>query len=113
PIKETLRTKDIVASSAAALVSDRAYRPPSSQTSTVNFKKNDSFLTKSGNAGFLPRKNFPARPNGLWRHILALTSSQSIDLSVINGASRGGAWGYADAHIQRGVRSPPLSSRSI
>ncbi|WP_210162747.1 hypothetical protein, partial [Sinorhizobium meliloti] len=33
------RAKDIVASSAAALVSDRAYRPPPSDTSTTIFKK--------------------------------------------------------------------------
>ncbi|MGF6173929.1 hypothetical protein ABIE33_002230, partial [Ensifer sp. 4252] len=47
-------TKDIVASSAAALVSDRAYRPHSPNTSTDNCKKNDSFLTNPRNAGFLP-----------------------------------------------------------
>ncbi|WP_210213257.1 hypothetical protein, partial [Sinorhizobium meliloti] len=33
------RAKDIVASSAAALVSDRAYRPQPSNTSTTIFKK--------------------------------------------------------------------------
>ncbi|WP_210163687.1 hypothetical protein, partial [Sinorhizobium meliloti] len=33
------RAKDIVASSAAALVSDRAYRPQPSKTSTTIFKK--------------------------------------------------------------------------
>ncbi|WP_209647311.1 hypothetical protein, partial [Sinorhizobium mexicanum] len=38
--------KVIVASSAAALVSDRAYRPTLPNTSTTIFKKNDSFLTK-------------------------------------------------------------------
>ncbi|MDK1378641.1 MULTISPECIES: hypothetical protein, partial [unclassified Sinorhizobium] len=42
------RAKVIVASSAAALVSDRAYRPTTSDTSTSIFKKNDSFLTKPG-----------------------------------------------------------------
>ncbi|WP_210213818.1 hypothetical protein, partial [Sinorhizobium meliloti] len=46
------RAKDIVASSAAALVSDRAYRPQPSNTSTGFFKKNDSFLKKPGKAGF-------------------------------------------------------------
>ncbi|MBV7520071.1 hypothetical protein, partial [Ensifer sp. ENS12] len=33
------RAKVVVASSAAALVSDRAYRPPASKTSTAIFKK--------------------------------------------------------------------------
>ncbi|MGF6159295.1 hypothetical protein M2267_004563, partial [Ensifer sp. KUDG1] len=33
------RAKVVVASSAAALVSDRAYRPHASQTSTATFKK--------------------------------------------------------------------------
>ncbi|MGF6178844.1 hypothetical protein ABIE33_007164, partial [Ensifer sp. 4252] len=37
PIKETSRTKDIVASSAAALVSDRAYRGAAAWVSTGNF----------------------------------------------------------------------------
>ncbi|WP_210173872.1 hypothetical protein, partial [Ensifer sp. Root31] len=40
-----LKTKDIVASSAAALVSDRAYRPHPSHTSTGNRKKS----TRSNN----------------------------------------------------------------
>ncbi len=40
-----LKTKDIVASSAAALVSDRAYRPHPSHTSTLNRKKS----TRSNN----------------------------------------------------------------
>ncbi|WP_210421562.1 hypothetical protein, partial [Sinorhizobium fredii] len=47
-----------VASSAAALVSDRAYRPAPSNTSTGFFKKNDSFLTKPGNTGFAARRFF-------------------------------------------------------
>ncbi|WP_205625836.1 hypothetical protein, partial [Ensifer aridi] len=45
------RARNIVASSAAALVSDRAYRPATPDTSTGFFEKNDSFLTKPGNAG--------------------------------------------------------------
>ncbi|WP_210305412.1 hypothetical protein, partial [Sinorhizobium terangae] len=40
--------KVIVASSAAALVSDRAYRPAPFPQSTAIFKKNDSFLTNLG-----------------------------------------------------------------
>ncbi|MFC0805697.1 hypothetical protein ACFHWW_09530, partial [Ensifer sp. P24N7] len=59
------RAKDIVASSAAALVSDRAYRPPPSDTSTGFFKKNDSFLTKPDKAGFCRAQIlFGARPSG-------------------------------------------------
>ncbi|MDK1490406.1 hypothetical protein QN219_10080, partial [Sinorhizobium sp. 7-81] len=42
--------KVIVASSAAALVSDRAYRPAPFPQSTAIFKKNDSFLTNLGDA---------------------------------------------------------------
>jgi hypothetical protein len=79
--------------------SDRAYRPRTSDTSTDNFKKDDSFLTNPANAGFLSQKNFRSRLIGLWRHILALTSSQSVALSEIIGASRGGRTGYAGARI--------------
>jgi hypothetical protein len=39
PIQETLRAKDIVASSAAALVSDAAYRPLAFPKSTTDFEK--------------------------------------------------------------------------
>ncbi|MGO4658906.1 hypothetical protein AB4Z34_29615, partial [Ensifer sp. 2YAB10] len=45
------RAKVVVASSAAALVSDRAYRPAPTETSTGFLEKNDRFLTKAGNAG--------------------------------------------------------------
>ncbi|MGH6808372.1 MAG: hypothetical protein ACREEJ_16260, partial [Ensifer adhaerens] len=77
PIKETLRTKDIVASSAAALVSDRAYRPTPSHTSTANCKKltrsnkhlkiKDKFkrkLSTGGTKQWRPPKN--ARFPGFW-----------------------------------------------
>ncbi|HEV7305777.1 hypothetical protein, partial [Ensifer sp.] len=77
------RAKVVVASSAAALVSDRAYRPHTSDTSTAILEKNDSFLTKPGKAGLCAdKKVLPPFPE-LWRHNLALTFSQSTDLSEI------------------------------
>ncbi|WP_210421408.1 hypothetical protein, partial [Rhizobium sp. R693] len=92
-LKRNLRAKDFVASSAAALVSDRAYRPCPFSKSTPVFKKNEiSCITLNFNADF-QRRTFQSgdcansriiskkigAENAIAR-FFALTSSQSDGL---------------------------------